>query len=186
MAGPARLLDLDGTLVLSYPLYAAALATAGSAVEASVLEALREGQNVVALMRASGVTPAAMGRALDGTEVIAVAGWDVTLAELRRRHHPLGIVTSLPGWLAHALLSRAALEPTVDVVIANARKPSPAGIFKALAVLGTTPSEADVYVGDTGIDGEAARRAGISFAWASWGYGPPQEPALERPEDLLG
>jgi phosphoglycolate phosphatase-like HAD superfamily hydrolase len=186
MVGPARLLDLDGTLVLSYPLYAKAIATAGSAAEASVLAALHDGQNVVALMRASGVTPAAMRWALDRTEVPSVAGWDVTLAELRRRRHPLGIVTSLPVWLAQALLLRAALEPAVDVVIANARKPSPAGIIKALAVLGTTPSEADLYVGDTPIDGEAARRAGISFAWASWGYGPPQEPALERPEDLLG
>src|SRR5204863_35111 len=59
-----------------------------------------------------------------------------TLAELQKRGVPLGVVTSLPGWLVELLLRRAALEPHFTTVIhpgnCPGRKPSPKPLEAAL------------------------------------------------------
>jgi phosphoglycolate phosphatase-like HAD superfamily hydrolase len=46
-------------------------------------------------------------------------------------------------------------------------------------------------VGDRRVDQEAAERAGVSFAWAAYGYSDGVDPGavalrLDKPRDLLG
>ncbi len=49
------------------------------------------------------------------------------------------------------------------------RKPAPDGVRIALEALGAEPASA-VYVGDTEVDLQTARNAGLEFAAVSWGY----------------
>lgn len=76
-------------------------------------------------------------------------------------------------------------------------KPDPEPLLECASRLGILPEEA-VYVGDAGSDQEAARRAGMTFAYARWGRvevpgnGLSREQVLvdggfvfERPLDLL-
>jgi phosphoglycolate phosphatase-like HAD superfamily hydrolase len=60
-------------------------------------------------------------------------------------------------------------------------------LLLALVDLGVDPGQG-IYVGDTHIDQEAARRAGLDFIHAGWGYGQPEPPLpqlAQAPEDLL-
>jgi len=50
-----------------------------------------------------------------------------------------------------------------------ARKPAPDTVFKALAELGVA-AEAAVYVGDSEVDVETAKNAGITFVGVTWGF----------------
>lgn len=52
----------------------------------------------------------------------------------------------------------------------------------------TTNAERHGRTADVGVDQEAARRAGVSYVHAGWGYGTPSPPAAvvaESPKDLL-
>jgi phosphoglycolate phosphatase len=88
---------------------------------------------------------------------------------------PLGVVTSLPGSLAVPILEGVALLPLFSVVIhagnCRSRKPSPGPLYAALQHLGISALADVFYVGDHVNDGLAAGRAGLGFAWASYGYG---------------
>lgn len=184
MAPPARLIDLDGTLVDTFPHYAEAIE--GASPHASgILQALLSGGNVIALMRAHGVTPANVGSALRRSTVRLVDGWSPTITELRLRGHPVGVVTSLPGWLTSAVIDAIGLRDQLDVIVTNARKPSASGLLTAFTALGLEPTNDDVYVGDTQVDEQAARACGIGFVWVSWGYGTSSARVLNRPEGLL-
>jgi phosphoglycolate phosphatase len=48
-------------------------------------------------------------------------------------------------------------------------KPDPAGLLSALEVCGADP-EHSLYVGDSGVDVLAARRAGLRAVGAEWGF----------------
>lgn len=72
------------------------------------------------------------------------------------------------------------------------RKPDPTGLLKTIQELGTVP-EKTVYVGDSPVDIEVSKAAGVLAAGVSWGYNP--EPVLvsagadvivHAPENLLG
>lgn len=52
-----------------------------------------------------------------------------------------------------------------------ARKPDPAIVFTALGSLGAKPEET-LYIGDSEVDGETAKNAGIDFVGVSWGLRP--------------
>ncbi len=191
MAPSARLLDLDGTLVLTQPTYARCLAADGGITNVDALRALRSGESVVAVARRVGLGKAAFARRVVAAGIEVVEGWDETLDVLQDRGHQLGIVTSLPGWLAIPILASTGLSTRFDVVVhagvCRVPKPSPRPILTAFAVLSREPTPEDLYVGDTSGDLGAATRAGIRFAWAVWGYGQPvgEAPTLVRPQDLL-
>ncbi|WP_246209829.1 HAD family hydrolase [Pikeienuella piscinae] len=61
------------------------------------------------------------------------------------------------------------------------QKPDPQHILKLLEAAGADPGAA-IMVGDTIHDVEAARRAGLPVAFASWGYGTPGD---ERPDYVV-
>lgn len=101
----------------------------------------------------------------------------------------LGIVTSKPLDRATPLLAQLGVPfATVRTPSGVGRgKPAPDPILLALIDLGADPADA-LYVGDMAVDQEAARRAGVSYVHASWGYGTPSSPApvvAESPKDLL-
>jgi phosphoglycolate phosphatase len=60
------------------------------------------------------------------------------------------------------------------------RKPDPTALLQILEEFGVLPHEA-VYVGDTSVDAEVARRAGTMAVGVSWGY----DAALPLPIDEL-
>jgi phosphoglycolate phosphatase len=78
----------------------------------------------------------------------------------------LGIVSTKFRYRIEQILGREGLLDAFSVIVGGEEvpqgKPDPAGLWQALAVLGVRPSEA-VYVGDSEVDGETARRAGVDF-----------------------
>ncbi|MEV5998846.1 HAD family hydrolase [Streptomyces chartreusis] len=101
----------------------------------------------------------------------------------------LGVVTSKPLARATPLLARLGC-PFVTVRGPDGHgrgKPAPDPILLALIDLGVDPAEA-TYVGDMAVDQEAARRAGVSYVHAGWGYGRPIGPCpavADTPGQLL-
>ena len=70
-------------------------------------------------------------------------------------------------------LSRAHFGSLVDMCVGESpltpRKPDPAGTFRLMETLGAAP-ENTVYVGDSDVDCETARRAGLPFIAVTWGF----------------
>jgi HAD superfamily hydrolase (TIGR01549 family) len=101
----------------------------------------------------------------------------------------LGVVTSKPLSRATPLLARLGC-PFVTVRGPDGHgrgKPAPDPILLALIDLGADPADA-TYVGDMAVDQEAARRAGVSYVHAGWGYGRPIGPCpavADTPRQLL-
>jgi phosphoglycolate phosphatase-like HAD superfamily hydrolase len=102
----------------------------------------------------------------------------------------LGVVTSKPLVRAAPLLARlgcpfAAVRTPGSV---GRGKPAPDLLLLALVDLGVDPGAA-AYVGDMAVDHECARRAGVPYVHAAWGYGAPGSPVPRTagvPGDLLG
>ena len=86
-----------------------------------------------------------------------------TLVELKETGMKLGIVTG-SGKTSVDLLYSVGVEDLFDAVVTSAdvsrRKPYPDGMFKCLDSLGVQASDS-IYVGDTSIDMQASRSAGI-------------------------
>lgn len=84
------------------------------------------------------------------------------------RHHGLrtAIVSSRFRYRIAAMLERAALHDTIDVIVGAEDvahpKPDPEGIHRALTALALA-SDSVVYVGDHQVDAEAAAAAGVRF-----------------------
>ncbi len=173
MAAPALLFDLDGTVWDSYPWYAKLMATSGAISEAAVIERLRAGKSVVALLDRYAVTPARFQKYC--RELQLFPGVRETLEELAGRATPMGAVTSLPGRLVLPMLDGIGLAGRFSAVIhagnCRFRKPHPAPLLAALDELEVAANDSVFYVGDRQVDAEAAIRGGLAFAWASYGYG---------------
>ncbi len=70
-------------------------------------------------------------------------------------------------------------------------KPAPDTVFRALKELGSLPPEA-VYVGDSQVDIETGRNAGLEVISAAWGFRTKEElkssgakTVIEKPEELI-
>jgi HAD superfamily hydrolase (TIGR01509 family) len=110
-----------------------------------------------------------------------------TLHHLVSQDVPTGVVTSKSRETALPLLDRLACPFTVVRTPGQERgKPAPDPLLLALTDVGVDPAEA-VYIGDMDVDEEAARRAGIRYVHAGWGYGTsksPDSPILSDPREL--
>ncbi len=173
MAPRALLFDLDGTIWNSYPWYARILAEAGGASIPSVLDQLQHGDSIVQLLRRYRVPDATLMRRHSGLELYP--GVVETLEELGHRELPRGVVTSLPGRLVLPLLKGLNISHHFKAVIhagnCRFRKPDPRPLLAALDLMEMQPAADTFYVGDMLSDAQAATRAGLGFAWASYGYG---------------
>jgi len=95
-----------------------------------------------------------------------------TLDELKRRGHPLAVVTSKTGWLAKRGLDHVGLGGHFEVIVGcdscDRHKPDPGPVLYALDKLGYAPHDA-VFVGDSVHDMLAGNAAGVVTIAALWG-----------------
>lgn len=93
------------------------------------------------------------------------------LAALKAAGHRMGLCTNKPELPTHAVMRYMGMEQIFDAVTAggmiDSRKPEPDMLLKTIQDLGGGPT---LYVGDSEIDAETARRAGVLFALYSEGY----------------
>ena len=91
---------------------------------------------------------------------------------LKALGHPIGVVTGKLSETAARALSLVGLAPFVDVLVGadscQRHKPDPEPVLLALARLGREPREA-LFLGDSTIDLQAARAAGVRAVAALWG-----------------
>ena len=95
-----------------------------------------------------------------------------TIAELRRRDHPVAVVTSKSDALAERGLRHVGLAAHMTTIVGcdscSRHKPDPEPVLIALERLGYDPSEA-VFIGDSVHDMEAGNAAGVTTIAAMWG-----------------
>lgn len=191
MANRAFLLDLDGTLWRGHEWYASVLADLTSLGRTSVLASLAAGGNIFRLSEQAGLSRNRFVTACHARIDLLTLYADVrsSLEELTGAGHKLGVVTSLPKRLADPPLATLGLNQYFKAKTFAARKPSPRPLLNALAELNEEADEHHFYVGDTAGDAQCASRAGISFAWASYGYGKIESPkphlVLRKFSDIL-
>jgi phosphoglycolate phosphatase len=115
-------------------------------------------------------------------------GIDVVLDDLTQRGFQLGVVSNKPHGMTTHIVST--LMPSVQFGYVTGerpgipRKPDPTGILTACSALGVAPSAA-VYVGDTSVDIEAARAAGLRGVAVSWGFRDRSVLAAAEPDHII-
>lgn len=201
------LFDLDGTLVdsarsIAVALNAVAKARGGDAVDASFVRPLvSQGVETLVATALAGdqrnikADIAAFRCALstiiaEPTDLYPGAAEAIKL--LADAGHPMAIVSNKPESLCRKLLGEVDLLSYFRTLVGgdscSASKPSPIPLMYALATIAPSASAADaILVGDSDIDGHAARSAGCAFILFDGGYGPVSEgayPVAGRFEDF--
>jgi phosphoglycolate phosphatase len=101
------------------------------------------------------------------------------LARLHAEGMRVGVVTNKPRHTAAALLVRLGLSQWIDVVVggdtAAQRKPHPQPLLHACAALQVLPAHT-LMVGDSSIDVQAARAAGMRIVCVPYGYNEGADP----------
>jgi phosphoglycolate phosphatase len=140
--------------------------------EAGAIESLRAGEPIAILARRFGVRASRFQARCD--ELQLFRGVREGLQALAARGTRMAAVTNLPGRFVLPMLEGLGVRTYLPIVIhaGNCRplKPHPRPLLNALAKLSVPADNAVFYVGDMLSDAEAAARAGVSFAWASYGY----------------
>lgn len=97
------------------------------------------------------------------------------LRRLQEKGIKTGIVTTKLSFRIREILAKYAANDLVSVIVGESDvshpKPHPEGILLALSSLDTFPQDA-VYVGDTVVDAQAARDAGVAFIGVTTGSTP--------------
>lgn len=117
------------------------------------------------------------------------------LDELTGRGLILGVLSNKPDdftrLYAEKYLSRWPFNAVRGARERVPRKPDPAAAWEVAAELGVATSEI-LYLGDSGVDMETARRAGMWGLGASWGFRPVEElheagarAVIDHPSELL-
>ncbi len=101
----------------------------------------------------------------------------------------LGIVTNKVEDFSRRIVDGLGLADRFRVLIGGdslaERKPDPAPLMRALGAMGVMAERA-AMVGDSGIDIEAARRAGLRVAAVTWGFIPAERLRAAAPDLLAG
>ncbi|MFI1735202.1 HAD family hydrolase [Streptomyces acidicola] len=115
-------------------------------------------------------------------------GVEEALREILATGRRLGVVTSKSSARAVPMLNRLrSLFSVLRTPDHGRGKPCPDTLLLALVDTRTDPAKA-LYVGDMAVDQEAARRAGVRYVHAGWGYGSPTKPlplVLSEPAELI-
>lgn len=100
-------------------------------------------------------------------------GFGEALARLGAAGLALGLCTNKPEAPTRNVIDALGLTGTFGAVVSGEtlafRKPDPAPLHHAIATLGAAPSRT-LYVGDSEVDAETARAAGVDFALYRHGY----------------
>ena len=175
MAVDAVLFDLDGTVWDSASWYAHQIHLAAHVEPGGIEAQLVSGGNLIRLLRTYSIPRSSFLRRISISESSPPLYTDVlfTLQELSVRGTRLGAVTNLPRDIASALLELTGLRSFFSAFVPYCvpAKPSPEPINKAIRALQLNPGAEIYYVGDSKSDHVAAHRAGVSFVYASFGYG---------------
>lgn len=95
----------------------------------------------------------------------------ITLMALKDLGYGLGLCTNKPELPARAVIRHMDMESVFDAVMAggmiDSRKPEPDMLLQTIQALGGGQT---IYVGDSEIDAETGRRAGVPFALFTEGY----------------
>lgn len=101
----------------------------------------------------------------------AYPGAQDSLAALVALGHPLGVCTNKPAEIADAVLKEVGMSNFFETIIGGdtlpVRKPDPAPLRTAFASM---KANAGLFVGDTEIDADTARRAAVPFLLHTRGY----------------
>lgn len=207
----AVLFDLDGTLLNTLPDIHAAVNAALEAARcplrtmAQTRAAIGDGsRKLIERSLPAGADEAAVDETLRlyraaynahlTDRTVPYPGIGELLAELARRGLRLGVVTNKFHDNARAMMDK--YFPGLIAVTEGNRadrptKPAPDAVNAALEALGAAP-ERTLYVGDSGVDYDTARNAGLRCVLVSWGYwdrerleklSPPR--IADAPEELL-
>ena len=102
----------------------------------------------------------------------AYAGAVEAVQALKRRGHPIAVVTGKPGEPAARTLKHVGLASIVDAVVGSdscsRHKPDPEPVLLALERIGRSPPDA-LFVGDSPVDVQAGNAAGVTSVAALWG-----------------
>lgn len=184
--------DLDGTLIDSAPdLHAAAnrmLAEEGAAALSldEVIGFIGNGipTLVERVMRARGLDQErhsdllARYRAFYDADAATLTrpypGVVAALSTLARAGHQMGICTNKPEAPARSIIAGLDLAAFFPVIVGGdscaTKKPDPAPLVQTFARLGPESPGGAVYVGDSEVDAETARAAGVPFLLFTEGY----------------
>lgn len=188
MTGPRVVFDLDGTLIDSAPQIQQAVNLALAELDLAPLDLPRvtsfigNGLPVLA-QRAHGAAGVAESETDFEARILThynrisaetgrlFPGVRDALDQLRGDGARIGLCTNKPGDATVAVLKLLDLATTFEAVAGGdslpQRKPDPAPLFHVLGQLGSGPA---VYVGDSEVDAETAKRAGVPFALYTEGY----------------
>jgi phosphoglycolate phosphatase len=106
--------------------------------------------------------------AVNGQLTVLYPSVTAVLETLKADGHRLVLCTNKPTAPARDILVHFGLTPVFDQIVAGdtlaVRKPNPAMLLACL------PEAGGLYIGDSEVDAETARRAGVAFALFSQGY----------------
>ena len=178
MATATLLLDLDGTVWHSRPWYAETIARLSGGSASEVKGRLEAGARVGQVAQGLGVSRKRLTEAAweDAVSLELYEQVPQTLDSLQEQGTSIGIVSNLPGWLVSPLLHSTGIEKYIAATVTPQpwrgvpAKPKPHGIRKVLQEMGREADAQTWFVGDGAADAEAAKAAGVQFAWASYGY----------------
>ncbi len=116
--------------------------------------------------------------------------------ELTRREIKLSVVTNKPHRFAKVMMDRyfdgVAFDPILGQQDHIPKKPHPQQALAAANHYGAKSSQC-IFIGDSAVDMETARRAGMHPVGAAWGFRPERElkdagawKVIQYPMDLLG
>ena len=173
----AVLLDLDGTLMDTIPdLAHAANAMRGSLGLAALPESLIAtfvGNGIDNLIRRCLAHDHAAYHRINGTRSVLFEGVIAGLDAMRAGGLKMAVVTNKSTEFTLPLLELAGLSPYMDAVVCGdtlaERKPDPAPMLHACALLGVAPRRS-VAVGDSVNDALSARAAGCAVLAVPYGY----------------
>jgi phosphoglycolate phosphatase len=188
----AVLFDLDGTLVDSIPDLASAcdrmMVELGRPAHGVAVIRTFVGQGMLKLVRRCLGTDAAADEELLATAVASFrrhyavvngeattvyAGAVETLTALQARGIRLACVTNKPAEFTLPLLAKTGLAPFFAATVSGdsvaEKKPHPAPLLHACALLGCAPDKA-VMIGDSANDARAARAAAMPVYLVTYGY----------------
>ena len=109
------------------------------------------------------------------------------LQELKDRGYKLAIVSNKQDEAVKVLTEKyfkGLIHTAAGESVAIKRKPAPDTIYKAIEELGSKKEDA-IYVGDSEVDSEAARNAGIPCVLVTWGFRDREDLEKEKPDYII-